>query len=149
MLQRSHSCYFDHTFSDEKVENWDKRLSTVFNRGFWDGYYLGQRLGEWSHNYGSLATKRKNNIGKGMNYFENLKVAEFKLESGSLKVGDEIYITGPTTGLIQTTVTEIRVDLQPVGEAQKGVRFSMPLDTKIRRSDKLFKVVDASQVRKQ
>jgi putative protease len=143
------AAYFDHTFSDEKVENWDKRLSTVFNRGFWDGYYLGQRLGEWSHNYGSLATKRKIYIGKGMNYFENLKVAEFKLESGSLKVGDEIYITGPTTGLIQTTVTEIRVDLQPVGEAQKGVRFSMPLDTKIRRSDKLFKVVDASQVRKQ
>lgn len=141
--------YFDDEFTDEKIDDWDKRLATVFNRGFWDGYYLGQRLGEWSKNYGSLATHRKVYVGKGLNYFSNLKVAEFKLETGPLKVGDEIYITGPTTGLIKTTVTEIQLDMKQVTEAPKGSYISIPLDTKIRKSDKLYKIVEASEVKQQ
>lgn len=141
--------YFEDEFTDEKIADWNKRLSSVFNRGFWDGYYLGQRLGEWSKNYGSLATHRKVYVGKGLNYFSNLKVGEFKLETGPLKVGDEIYITGPTTGLVKTTVLEIQLDMKPVTEAPKGSYISIPLDTKIRRSDKLYKIVEASEVKQQ
>lgn len=141
--------YFEDTFTDEKIADWDNRLASVFNRGFWDGYYMGQKLGEWSHNYGSMATQRKIYVGKGLNYFSNLKVAEFKLETGPLKVGDEIYITGPTTGLIKTYVEEIQLDKESVTEAPKGSSISIPLDTKVRRSDKLFKVVDALQVKPQ
>jgi len=141
--------YFDHTYTAEKIADWHERLATVFNRGFWDGYYLGQRLGEWSQNYGSLATKRKIYIGKGLNYFSNLKVAEFKLETGPLKVGDEIYISGPTTGLIKTIVEEIQLDKHPVEEAPKGSYISIPMDTKIRKSDKLYKIVDAAEVKSQ
>ncbi|MFV0537153.1 MAG: peptidase U32 family protein [Dysgonomonas sp.] len=136
--------YCEGTFTDEKVDNWDKRLATVFNRGFWDGYYLGQRLGEWSSNYGSGATKRKVYIGKGLKYFSNLGVAEFLMETQSLKVGDEILITGPTTGAVFQTVEEIRVDLQPVEETVKGEKFSMKVNEKIRPSDKLFKMVKAN-----
>lgn len=141
--------YFDDEFTDEKVADWGNRLATVFNRGFWDGYYLGQRLGEWSKNYGSLATRRKVYVGKGLNYFSNIKVAEFKLETGPLKIGDEIYITGPTTGLIKTIVSEIQLDMKPVTEAPKGSYISIPMDTKIRKSDKLYKIVDASEVKQQ
>lgn len=129
------------TYSYEKIEHWNKRLASVFNRGFWDGYYLGQKLGEWSANYGSLATRKKVYLGKGTNYFPKIGVAEFVLETKSLKVGDEILITGPTTGVVEMAVPEIRVDLQPVEEAQKGDRFSIPVDEKIRRSDKLYKWV--------
>ena len=139
--------YFADDFSDEKVENWNRRLASVFNRGFWDGYYLGQRLGEWSKNYGSLATKRKLYIGKCTNYFSKIKVAEFKLETNSLKIGDEIIVTGPTTGLVQTSVEEIRVDLKSVDEGKKGDSISVQIDTKTRRADKLFKMVDASEVK--
>ena len=141
--------YFEDTFTDEKIADWDERLASVFNRGFWDGYYLGQHLGEWSKNYGSLATHRKVYVGKGINYFSNLKVAEFKLETGPLKVGDEIYITGPTTGLVKTTVSEIQLDKHSVAEAPKGSYISIPVDTKIRKSDKLYKIVDASEVKQQ
>lgn len=135
------------TFTDEKVKDWDRRLATVFNRGFWDGYYLGQRLGEWSHNYGSQATKRKIYLGKGMNYFPNLQVAEFKLETGDLSVGDEIMVIGPTTGVVETIAHEIRVELQPVEKARKGEFFSIKVPKKIRRSDKLFKLVDAKIIK--
>lgn len=141
--------YFDGTFSEEQIAVWDEKLASVFNRGFWDGYYLGQRLGEWSSNYGSMATKRKIYTGKVTNYFSNLGVAEIKLETGSLKLGDEIIITGPSTGLIQTIVEEIRVGLETVDEAQKGVLCSIPVATKLRRSDKLYKLVDASEVKLQ
>ena len=141
------NAYFDGTFTDEKIVQWDERLATVFNRGFWDGYYLGQRLGEWSKNYGSVATRRRLYIGKGMNYFSNIGVAEFKMETGSLKVGDDILIAGPTTGVVEARVKEIRVDLQPVEETRKGERFSIKLDQVIRRSDKLYKLVDAKEVR--
>ncbi|KOH43989.1 peptidase U32 family protein [Sunxiuqinia dokdonensis] len=138
--------YFDQSFTEEKIAGWDERLQTVFNRGFWDGYYLGQRLGEWSSNYGSVATKRKLYLGKGMNYFAKLGVAEFKMETGKLEVGDHILITGPTTGVVEATVEEIRVDLQPVEATKRGERFSIKLDQTIRRSDKLYKIVDASEV---
>jgi putative protease len=139
----------DDSYSDEKIANWDKRLSQVFNRGFWDGYYLGQKLGEWSKNYGSLATQKKIYIGKGMNYFPKIGVAEFLMETQDLQVGDEILITGPTTGVVQMTVPEIRVELKKVNHTKKGERFSMPLETKIRRSDKLYKLVDAKFIKAQ
>ncbi|WP_430812035.1 MULTISPECIES: peptidase U32 family protein [unclassified Carboxylicivirga] len=131
----------DGSYGDTKIKAWDARLSEVFNRGFWDGYYMGQKLGEWSHNYGSRATKKKIYIGKGMNYFPKLQVAEFLMETQSLKAGDEILITGPTTGVIQMTVPEIRVDLKSVEETVKGERFSFKIAQKIRRSDKLYKLV--------
>jgi U32 family peptidase len=141
--------YFDGSFGEVKIALWDKRLATVFNRGFWDGYYLGQRLGEWSGNYGSQATKRKVYTGKITNYFTNLGVAEVKLETGGLKVGDEIMITGPSTGVIQSVVDEIRVELQSVDEAVKGEYCSIPVNQKLRRSDKLYKMVDSSAVKLQ
>jgi U32 family peptidase len=141
--------YFANAFTDEKIAEWDARLASVFNRGFWDGYYLGQRLGEWSHNYGSQATKRKVYIGKALNYFSNLKVAEFKIEANSLHVGDEVVIVGPTTGVIETVVEEIRVNLEPVNVAERGVRCSFAVEEKVRRADKIYKIVDASLVKKQ
>ncbi|MFC2103818.1 peptidase U32 family protein [Bacteroidota bacterium] len=141
--------YLDDTYNEEKIKNWTVRLSTVFNRGFWDGYYLGQRLGEWSHKYGSRATKRKIYIGKTTNYFSKIKVAEFLIETNDLKVGDEILITGPTTGVVQLAVNEIRVDLKNTEIAQKGVRCSVPINILIRRSDKVYKVVDAKKVKQQ
>ena len=136
--------YLDGTYSRKKIEVWKERLSTVFNRGFWDGYYLGQRLGEWSEVYGSKATKKKVLLGKVTNYFKNLSVGEFKLESGRLAVGEEILITGTTTGVIQMKVPELRVDLQSVESIEKGTVFSMPTPEKIRRGDKLYKVVDTT-----
>ena len=138
---------FDDTFTEEKIQNWNERLATVFNRGFWDGYYLGQRLGEWSTSYGSQATKRKIYVGKCTNFFTNIQVAEFKLETKNLKTGDEIIVTGPTTGVIQTTVEEIRVDLKPVDQALKGEVISVPFDVKLRRNDKLYKLVEAKQLK--
>ena len=141
--------YLDGTFNAEKVADWDKRLETVFNRGFWDGYYLGQRLGEWSGNYGSLATKRRVYLGKVTNFFTNIMVGEFKLETGSLKPGDEILITGPSSGVMQTMVEEVRVEMNPVEEALKGSYCSVSVPAKVRRSDKVYKIVDASQVKSQ
>jgi U32 family peptidase len=134
---------FEDSFTREKIDGWDKRLASVFNRGFWDGYYLGQRLGEWSANYGSQASQRKIYVGKCTNYFTNIRVAEFLLQTQNLKKGDEIIITGPTTGVVQTIVNEIRFDLEPVDEGIKGQKISIPVDQKIRRSDKLYKVVDS------
>ncbi|RZT97468.1 putative protease [Ancylomarina subtilis] len=137
--------YLDGTYGEEKIAVWKEELSTVFNRGFWDGYYMGQKLGEWSSEYGNRATKRKMLIGKGTNYFNKIKVAEFLLESQELCVGDKILITGPTTGVVETTIEEIRVDLKPVEKAVKGDSFSIALDTVIRRSDKLYKIVDVNE----
>jgi putative protease len=137
------------TFTEEKIKAWRKQLETIFNRGFWDGYYLGQRLGEWSHVYGSKATKRKKYVGKGMNYFPKIQVAEFLCEASELALGDEILITGPTTGVIKSHIEEIRVDEQGVKKVYKGERFSFPLKQLIRRSDKLYKVVDASMLKRQ
>jgi len=133
------------TFTEEKIKIWDEKLATVFNRGFWDGYYLGQRLGEWTHKYGSSATKRKILIGKGIKYYSKLGVAEFLIESQSLSVGDEILITGPTTGAVEAIAEEIRVDLKSVQQAIKGDHISIPLKDKIRPSDKLYKLVEADK----
>jgi len=133
------------SFTAEKIENWDKRLTTVFNRGFWDGYYMGQKLGEWTHQYGSSASKRKVLIGKGIKYYSKLGVAEFLIESQTLQVGDEILITGPTTGAIECFAEEIRVDNISVEQAVRGQHISIPLKEKIRPSDKLYKIVDAEK----
>ncbi len=133
----------DDSYNQEKIDVWNKELATVFNRGFWDGYYLGQKLGEWSHNYGNRATQRKMYIGKGTNYFPKIGVAEFVMETQSLKVGDQILITGPTTGVIKMIVPEIRVELKKVEQTVKGDTFSIPVAQKIRRSDKLYKLVEA------
>lgn len=132
------------TFSPSLVEQWDQSLREVFNRGFWDGYYLGQRLGEWSSNYGSEAQKQKVYIGKGLKFFSRLGVAEFLLEAQSIDEGDELLITGPTTGAITLTATNLHVDLQPVAHVNKGERFSIKTDQRIRPSDKLFKLVARS-----
>lgn len=134
-------------FTDEKIAAWDERLKTVFNRGFWDGYYLGQRLGEWSKNYGSEATERKIYVGKGVKYFSNIGVAEFLVEAAELNVGDKLLITGPTTGAVFATLDEARVELQPVQTVKKGESFSMKLD-KIRPSDKLYKLVSTQELKK-
>lgn len=139
--------YLNGTFTSEKVINWKERLSTVFNRGFWGGYYLGRKLGEWSNSYGSQATKKKIYVGKGLNYFSNLKVAEFLVEASSLNVGDEILITGPTTGVIEGTVKELRVDLKNVNETCKGEKVSIPIDEQVRRSDKLYKIVPVTNLK--
>jgi putative protease len=135
----------DGSYSVEKINEWKQRLSSVFNRGFWDGYYLGQKLGEWSHIYGSQATKKKVYIGKGTNYFQKIGVAEFLIETGNLEPGDEILITGPTTGVIRQKVKEIRVDDKIVSQTVKGERFSMLVDEIVRRSDKIYKVVDTGK----
>ena len=132
--------YCEGTFDEEKVAVWDERLRRVFNRGFWDGYYLGQRLGEWSSKYGSGATRKKVYVARGIKYFSGIGVAEFEMESGSLRVGDEILVTGPTTGAVMQTVDEIRVDLKPVEETVKGERFSIKMSEKIRPSDRLYKM---------
>ena len=135
--------YCDGTFSEEKIAAWDERLESVFNRGFWDGYYLGQRLGQWSSRYGSAATKRKEYIAKGIKYFSDIHVAEFEMESGALKAGDEILITGPTTGALFQTVKEIRVERKHVPETIKGERFSIKTDEKVRPSDRMYKMISA------
>ena len=124
--------------NEEQIQQWDERLSRVFNRGFWNGYYLGQRLGEWSAKYGSSATRVKTYAAKGVRYFSNLGVAEFLMEAGELHVGDNILIIGPTTGAVPLTVEEIRVDLKPVEKTVKGERFSIKTDVKVRPSDKIY-----------
>ena len=131
----------DGTFTEERKEEWDERLSRVFNRGFWDGYYQGQRLGEWNDRPGSLATVKKVYVGRGIKYFGKLQVAEFKIEASPLNVGDRILITGPTTGALETTVEEIRYELKSVPTALQGQHISIPLDRKVRASDKLYKLV--------
>ena len=128
----------DGTYSQEKIAGWIEELKTVYNRGFWDGYYLGQRLGEWSSKYGSSATRVKVYAAKCLRYFSKIGVAEFLLESGELNVDDEIVITGPTTGALIDKVSEIRVDLKPVQKANKGERFSMPVPERVRPSDRLY-----------
>ncbi|MCI5980540.1 MAG: U32 family peptidase [Muribaculaceae bacterium] len=139
------SCYnealasiIDGTYSEAKIEDWNTRLARVFNRGFWNGYYLGQRLGEWSAKYGSSATRVKQYAAKGVRYFSRLGVAEFLMEAGELHVGDNVLIEGPTTGAVPLTLTEIRVDLKPVKHTVKGEHFSIKTDVKVRPSDKLY-----------
>ena len=132
----------DNTFTEEKKDQWDERLATVFNRGFWDGYYQGQLLGEWNKNYGSNATERKQYIGKGVKYFSRLGVAEFTVEADTFSVGDKMLITGPTTGALYVTVDEIHDDDSSIQTAQQGTRVSIKVPEKVRPSDKLFKIVE-------
>lgn len=129
------------TTTEAMKDQWDERLKTVFNRGFWDGYYLGQRLGEWNKEYGSSATERKVYVGKGIKYFSKIGVAEFLLEANTLDKDDKLLITGPTTGALFLNADEIRYDLQPVDHAEKGWRVSIPVPEKVRPSDKLYKLV--------
>lgn len=129
------------TFTPELVESLTARLATVFNRGFWDGYYLGRKLGEWSDVYGSHATEKKQYVGKGMKYFSKLGVGEFYIEAGEFEVGDKMLIIGPTTGVLYVEATDIHGDNGPVEKAVKGMRVSIPVPEKIRPSDKLYKVV--------
>jgi U32 family peptidase len=136
----------DGTFSIDKTGMWKTRLSTVFNRGFWDGYYLGQTMGEWNSNYGSSATKRKIYIGKITNYFKKLNVAEIKLENGNLSTGDVVLITGPTTGVVEYEIDEVRVDLKVAETAFKGELCSIKTTDVLRRSDKVYKWVDYKDV---
>ena len=129
----------DGSYGAGKVAAWDEDLAKIFNRGFWDGYYLGQRLGEWSGKYGSSATRVKHYVAKGVKYYSRLGVGEFFMEAGELHVGDEIVITGPTTGAMMITVDDIRVDCRSVDKAVKGDAFSIPVPAKIRPSDRLYR----------
>lgn len=138
----------DGSYCREKTDEWTKRLSTVFNRGFWDGYYLGQKPGEWNTNYGSSATKRKVYLGKITNYFTKINVAEIKLETGDLNKGDTILITGPTTGVVEYIIDEIRVDLKPVNKALKGELCSIKTPDFLRRSDKVFRWIDSEELKR-
>ena len=133
----------DGTFNDEKKADWNERLSRVFNRGFWDGYYQGQLLGEWTKKPGSSATEKKTYCGKGIRYYSKLGVAEFKIEACELHQGDRILVTGPTTGAVYAVADEIRYDLRPVDLAKKGWHISIPIPVKVRPSDKLFIVTPA------
>lgn len=126
------------TFSEEKRKEWNEKLSRVFNRGFWDGYYQGQLLGEWTRKPGSSATEKKTYCAKGVRYYSKLGVAEFKVEACELHRGDRILITGPTTGALYATAEEIRFDLRSVDVAKKGWHISIPIPQKVRRNDKLF-----------
>ena len=149
------SCYreavdalVDGTYSKEKVEIWIDRLKTVYNRGFWDGYYLGKKMGEWAEQHGSVATTYKEYVGKVTNYFKKLKVAEIKMESGKLLKGDRIYIQGPTTGVVEFTIPEIRVELNEVKKTVKGEYCSIPVDIMLRRADKVYKILSSEIAKK-
>lgn len=129
------------TYTLERITDWKERLSTVFNRGFWDGYYLGRKLGEWSDDAGSKATKRKVYIGKGLKYYDKIGIAEFRLEAQHIKKGDEIIITGPTTGVIESTLSQLRVNDKDCEQAKRGDEITFPINEKVRPSDKLYKLV--------
>ena len=134
-------------FTEARKDEWDERLARVFNRGFWDGYYQGQRLGEWNKTYGSCATERKVYIGRGVKYFSKIGVAEFTVDANTFKVGDKLLVTGPTTGVMYLTATEIHDDDgRPVSEAPQGSRVAIPVSGKIRPSDKLFKLVKENEL---
>ncbi|MBO6485842.1 MAG: U32 family peptidase [Pelagibacteraceae bacterium] len=134
--------YLEGTYNKEKIKGWMSRLTTVYNRGFWDGYYLGQKIGEWTGAHGSKATKKKIYLGKAKKYFTKIQVAEFDLEAQHLKEGDNILIAGKTTGIIETIVTEIRINDKQVKGVKKGDNFSIKLNHKVRPSDKLYKVIN-------
>jgi U32 family peptidase len=130
----------DGSYTASRIEDWKERLATVFNRGFWDGYYLGQRLGEWNHTYGSRATRKKIYAGKATNYYSRIGVAEFLIENGSIEEGDEVLIIGPTTGVIQAKIGEIRDDHGPALKVGRGSHCAFRVDSEVRRSDKLYRL---------
>ena len=134
------------TFTEEKKDAWDKQLATVFNRGFWDGYYQGQTLGEWNKHYGSVATEKKVLVGKIVKYFSKIGVAEVAVEASEIEQGDKLLITGPTTGVMYLKADEIRYELKPVDRAEKGWRISIPVPGKVRPSDKIFKLEKVNEI---
>ena len=136
------------TTTEQMKDQWDERLKKVFNRGFWDGYYLGQTMGEWSSNYGSSATERKVYVGRGVKYFSKIGVAEFMLEASDLNKGDHLLITGPTTGAVYVTADEMRYDYEPINHAEQGRFVSIAVPEKVRPSDKLFKLVSSNKLEK-
>jgi putative protease len=140
------TAFCEGTYTEEKIINWTKQLGSVYNRGFWDGYYLGRKLGEWTEKYGSRATKTKVYVGKINNYFSNLNVAEIKVESHDFKSGDEIIIIGPTTGIVEMNISEIRIELAAVTTAIKGDVCSIPVPEVVRRNDKVYKLVDSEEL---
>lgn len=135
----------DGTFTEERKDAWDKRLATVFNRGFWDGYYQGQTLGEWNDKYGSLATERKVLVGKVTKYYSRLGVGEIAVQATTFRKGDKLLITGPTTGAMYLQATEIRDDDGPVDTAAQGIRVSVPVPGKVRENDKVFRIDSNSE----
>ena len=139
------NAYCKNSFSNEKIEDWNRRLEKVFNRGFWDGYYLGQRLGEWSNQYGNQATEKKIYIGKVIKYFSKLSVAEFLVETQSLHAGDKVLVTGPTTGALIFDAEDIRLELMQTDKVEKGDRFSLKTPAKVRPSDKLYKLLSTKK----
>ncbi len=141
--------WYNDEYTAEKIKEWKTRLKSVFNRGFWNGYYLGQRLGEWSHKYGSRATSRKVYIGRVTNYFTKIKVAEISPDANQFSIDDKLLITGPTTGVEYIDVKEIREDDQPIETTNQGIPCSIKSEIKLRRSDKVYKIVDAAQVKQQ
>ncbi len=136
----------DETFSKNKIDVWMSRLNSVYNRGFWDGYYLGKKLGEWTEKYGSRATKTKVYVGKITNYFSKLKVAEVKIETHEINTGEEILIIGPTSGVIEMKISEIRIDLEKSDVAEKGDLCSIPVNAVVRKNDKVYKLVEAEDL---
>lgn len=135
--------YYEDSYTEDKIAAWMTRLGSVYNKGFWSGYYLGQKMGEWSKKKDSSATQKKLFLGRGTHYFPKANVGEFKLESHSLSVGDKILVTGPTTGVVEQTIEEIRVETKPVKEAIKGQIVSIKVEERIRLNDKLYKVIPA------
>jgi putative protease len=132
------------TYTQEKIEDWTMRLRSVYNRDFWNGYYLGQKTGEWTQDYGSQATRTKQYVGKVTNYFSKLQVAEILIETNEISVSDDIMVVGPTTGVVDIKIEEIRVDLKPISLAVKGMYCSIPIRELVRRNDKVYKWVDCS-----
>lgn len=133
--------YITGSFTLEKLAEWNKRLASVYNRGFWNGYYLGQTIGEWTDGYGSKATQHKEYVGLITNYFKQIGVAEITMNSGELNIGDDILIIGPTTGVYEDSLKEIRVDLQAVESTKKSDICSIPTDEIVRRGDKVYKII--------
>jgi len=136
--------YYNGTYNKEKIDKWITELKSVFNRDFWEGYYLGNKLGQWTDVSGSKASEKKIFIGKGLHYYTKAKIAQFKIDAQNIKIGDKVLITGPTTGVVETMISELHVDRKPVEIASKGDECTFPIDVKIRASDRLYKMLTES-----
>jgi len=139
------NAWFEGNFNRKNIEKWNAALASVYNRGFWNGYYLGQRLGEWTEKYGSQATRKKIYVGKVTNYFSKIGVIELKVETNAIASGDDFMIIGSTTGVYEDKVKELRVDMKKVSEASKGDYVSIPVNQLVRRGDKLYKLIQVKK----
>jgi len=146
VYRQAADAYFNGSFTPENIEYWNAELGKVYNRGFWDGYYLGRKMGEWTERYGSQATQKKVYIGKITNYFTKLNVAELQIETNALEVGNEINIVGPTTGVYEDVIKEMRLDLEPVQKAEKGQAVSFKTTELVRRGDKVYKLIQVEEL---